>query len=123
MRDAQADIAMSNQVPPARFRKLIPGRCHYCGRQFFSDKHTGRSRQFCNKRCRDGEFRRSRYLRSKNGESVSKEPGKSRPCNGNFGDRASPLNILGGYRWPDSAAVNRQVLNAIIRAEIGGSAL
>jgi hypothetical protein len=75
-------IAVSNELVPAKFRKLIPGRCHYCSRQFFSDQHTGRPRLFCDKKCRDGEFRRSRYLTSQNG----------------FGDRPLPLNILGGYR-------------------------
>jgi hypothetical protein len=91
-------IAVSNELVPAKFRKLIPGRCHYCSRQFFSDQHTGRPRLFCDKKCRDGEFRRSRYLTSQNGESVSKNEDNSKPCKGIFGDRPLPLNILGGYR-------------------------
>jgi hypothetical protein len=123
MRDARTDIAMSNNLTSAKFRKPIPGRCHYCSRQFFSDKHTGRPRLFCDKRCRDGEFRRSRYLTSKNGESVSKNKDKSKAYRGIFGDRPLPLNVLGGYRWPDSTAVDRKLLNGIIRTEIAGAAL
>jgi hypothetical protein len=116
-------IAVSKKLLPRKFRKLIPGRCHYCSRQFFSDKHTGRPRLFCDKKCRDGGFRRSRYLTSKNGETVSKKEGNSKACKGIFGDRPLPLNILGGYRWPDCAVVDRQVLSAIIQAEIRGTAL
>jgi hypothetical protein len=116
-------IAVSNKLVSAKFRKPIPGRCHYCGCQFFSYKHTGRPRLFCDKKCRDGEFRRSRYLTSKNGETVPKKEGNSKACRGIFGDRPLPLNILGGYRWPKSGAVDRQVLSAIIRAEIRGTAL
>jgi hypothetical protein len=114
---------VSNKLVHTKFRKLLASRCHYCSRQFFSNKHTGRPRLFCDKRCRDGEFRRSRYLTSKNGESVSKNKDNSKACRGSFDDRPFPLNILGGYRWPDSTAVDRKLLNAIIRAEIGGAAL
>jgi hypothetical protein len=28
-------IAVSDELVPAKFRKVIPGRCHYCSRQFF----------------------------------------------------------------------------------------
>jgi hypothetical protein len=117
------DIAVSSKQVPTKFRKLIPGRCRYCGRQFFSDKHTGRPRLFCGKTCRDGEFRRSRYPRSKNGESVSKKEDNSKACKGIFGDRPLPRNILGGHRWSDCISVRRQLLNAIVRAEIGGAEL
>jgi hypothetical protein len=30
-----------------------------------------------------------------------------------------PLNILGGYRWPNAAGVDRDLLRKIVRAEIG----
>lgn len=114
---------MSNKLASTKFRKPIPGSCHYCSRQFFSDKHTGRPQLFCDKRCRDGKFRRSRYVRSKNGESVSKKEVTSKACRGILGYRPSPLNILGGYRWHLGIAIDRNLLNAIIRAEIGGATL
>ena len=30
-----------------------------------------------------------------------------------------PLNILGGYRWPNADAIDRDLLRKIVRAEIG----
>ena len=101
-------IAVSNKLVPTKLRKLVPGHCHYCSRHFFSDKHTGRPRLFCDKKCRDGQVTLP-LLTSKNGESVSKKEGNSKAYKGIFRDRPLPLNILGGYRWPDSTAVDRQV--------------
>lgn len=114
---------MSNKLASTKFRRLIPGRCQYCERQFFSDKRTGRPRLFCDKKCRDGEFRRFRYPTSKNDESTSKNKDNSKACKGIFGDRPLPFNILGGYRWPDSIAVERTVLVNVVRAEIGGETI
>jgi hypothetical protein len=31
-----------------------------------------------------------------------------------------PLNVLGGYRWPNVVGVERDLLRKIIRAEVGG---
>ena len=31
-----------------------------------------------------------------------------------------PLNVLGGYRWPNAVGVDRGLLRKIIRAEVGG---
>ena len=58
--------------PPTNFRRLIRHRCQYCGRDFFADKQTGRPRLFCDKTCKDGEFRRLRYLTFKNVETPQK---------------------------------------------------
>jgi hypothetical protein len=55
--------------------------------------------------------------------SVENRPLASTACKGDFADRPLPLNILGGYRWPDSVAVDRKVLANIIRAEIGEAVL
>jgi hypothetical protein len=54
---------------PKKFRRLIRHRCQYCGRDFFAGKQAGRPRLFCNKTCKDGEFRRLRYLTFKNVET------------------------------------------------------
>jgi len=32
-----------------------------------------------------------------------------------------PLNVLGGYRWPNAVSVDRDVLRKVIRAEIGST--
>jgi hypothetical protein len=32
-----------------------------------------------------------------------------------------PLNVLGGYRWPNAVNVDRRLLRKIVGAEIGGT--
>jgi hypothetical protein len=105
---------------PAKFRKLVPAYCQYCGTKFLY-RPAGRPPLYCDKQCRDGEFRRSRYLPSKNGESRPKTKATSKTSSPDFADRA-PLNILGGYRWPNGRAVDRELMQKIIRVEIGGRA-
>jgi hypothetical protein len=67
---------MSNKS--ALKRRLTLGRCQYCERNFFSDKRTGRPRLFCDKKCRDGDFRRLRYLTLKNVEPPKKPKSNQR---------------------------------------------
>jgi hypothetical protein len=100
--------------PPSNFRRLIRHRCQYCGRDFFADKQTGRPRLFCDKKCKDGEFRRLRYLTLKNVETPQKSEVSAKISKVDLGDRPSaligpndpPVNILGGYRFPNPPAVS-----------------
>jgi len=100
--------------PPTNFRRLIRHRCQYCGRDFFTDKQTGRPRLFCDKKCKDGEFRRLRYLTFKNVETPLKNEVSSNISKVDLGDRPSvligpndpPVNILGGYKFPNAPAVD-----------------
>jgi hypothetical protein len=114
---------------PENFRRLIRHRCQYCGRDFFTDKQTGRPRLFCDKKCKDGEFRRLRYLTFKNVETPQKSEVSSKVSKVSLGDRPSvligptdwPVNILGGHGWSNSVAVDRETLAEIIATEIDGS--
>jgi hypothetical protein len=111
---------------PTNFRRLIRHRCQYCGRDFFTDKRTGRPRLFCDKKCKDGEFRRLRYLTFKNVETPQKSEVSSKVSKVDLGDRPSaligptdwPVNILGGDRWSNSVAL--ETLAEIIATEIDG---
>jgi hypothetical protein len=107
---------------PIPNRQLIRHQCQFCGRDFFVERQGGRPRLFCDKKCRQADFRHTRYLGSKRNESPPKTETKSKTFRPDFGDRPSPLNILGGYRWPNSAPVDRELLAKIIRAEIGDAA-
>jgi hypothetical protein len=89
----------------SKFRRLVRHRCQYCGRDFFTEKRTGgRPRLFCDKKCKDGEFRRLRYLTFKNVETPQKSAVCSKVSKVDSGDRPSaligpndwPVNILGG---------------------------
>ena len=103
---------------PANFRRLIRHRCQYCGRDFFTDKRTGRPRLFCDKKCKDGEFRRLRYLTLKNVEPPQKSEVSSKISKVDLGDRP-PVEILGrGHRWSNSATIDRETLAEIIETEI-----
>ena len=105
---------------PKNLRRLIRHRCQYCGRDFFTDKHAGRPRLFCDKKCKDGEFRRLRYLTFKNVETPQKSEVSSRISKVDSGDRP-PIEILGrGHRWNDAASIDRGLVAAIIEIEIGG---
>jgi hypothetical protein len=114
---------VSDKLGVKKFRKLVPGRCHSCSRQFFVANRAGRRRLFCDDACRQATFRNGGYYpRTRNGID-RKNSTTPTACDGEFGDRPLPLNILGGYRWPDSVPVDRKVLAKIIRAEIGEVAL
>jgi hypothetical protein len=114
--------------PRTNFRRLIRHRCQYCGRDFFADKQTGRPRLFCDKKCKDGEFRRLRYLTFKNVETPQKSDVSSKLSIIDSGDRPSvligpndpPVNILGGQRWSNSVAIDRETLAEIINTETNG---
>src|SRR5215472_9388957 len=104
--------------PPTNFRRLVRHRCQYCGRDFFTDKQTGRPRLFCDKKCKDGEFRRLRYLTFKNVETLQKSEVGSKFSKVESGDRP-PVEILGrGHRWSNSAVIDRETLAEIIETEI-----
>lgn len=102
----------------SKFRRLIRHRCQFCGRDFFTEKQAGgRPRLFCDKKCKDGEFRRRRYLTLKNVETRQKTEATSKVSRPDFADR--PLNLLGGHRWPNTAPLDREVAATIIDTEIG----
>jgi hypothetical protein len=113
---------------PANFRRLIRHRCQYCGRDFFADKQTGRPRLFCDKKCKDGEFRRLRYLTLKNVETPLESVANSKVSKVDSGDRPSvligptdpPVNIFGGRRWNGRPRIDRELVTAIIATEIDG---
>jgi hypothetical protein len=99
---------------PENLRRLIRHRCQYCGRDFFADRQTGRPRLFCDKKCKDGEFRRLRCLTFKNVETPQKSEVSSNISKVGLGDRPSaligptdqPVNVLGGYKFPNAPAVD-----------------
>jgi len=105
-------------------------RCQACGR---SVKRKSRQQRFCSDRCRNyahrnapsqingrtaiksasgyqdgGAVTNPHFLSSKNNELRGPKSGAS-----------IPLNVLGGYRWPNVVGADRELLRKIVRAEIG----
>jgi hypothetical protein len=87
-----------------KFRKLVPGRCRYCDRQFFY-RRDNRPKFYCNGKCRQADFRHTRYLGSKRNESIKKTEAKAKTFGPDFADR--PLNVVGGYKWYGGAVERR----------------
>jgi hypothetical protein len=104
----------------AKFRKLTPGRCRYCDRQFFY-RQVGRPKLYCDHKCRQADFRHAGYPYPKRDESPRNSSTNSSTTKADFGDRPLPLNLFGGgYRWPGAAPIDRQLLRQVIEKEIGG---
>ena len=103
--------------------------CQACGRKV---KRQSRQQRYCSDRCRDFARRENKARTAI--KNASGYPGSGEPTNPlilyskNKGLRRQktgssiPLNLLGGFRWPNSIAVEGTVLKKIIRAEIGGTA-
>jgi hypothetical protein len=111
--------------PNPKFKRLISGRCQHCGARFFTAKRTGRPQLFCGKKCRQAEFRFISGLRrsgfesegtvgltrdepprkSEVGSKISKVDSSDRPSV-LIGPNEPPVNVLGGYRFPNTPAVD-----------------
>lgn len=101
-------------------------KCQACGR---SVKRQARQQKFCSDRCRD-YARRANKARTaiKNSIVGHDSPKPTNPLflsnknNGLQGQKSRssvPLNMLGGYRWPNAAGIDGELSRKIIRAEIG----
>jgi hypothetical protein len=93
-------------------------RCRVCEEPI--EQGGGRPRLICRKsKCRnawEGDFPGGRYHPTSSRENSSKTPDfiDSKP------DRACPpINVVGGYRWPNAPRLNRELLAAVLRLEIG----
>jgi endogenous inhibitor of DNA gyrase (YacG/DUF329 family) len=100
--------------------------CQACGRRV---ARKSRQQKFCSDRCRD-YARRENKARTAikipvSGQDTSEPTNPPKISNKNSCLRTAkmgssiPLNVLGGYLWPNSIPVDREVLRKIVRAEIG----
>jgi hypothetical protein len=81
-------------------RRLVPGQCQSCGKQFFYQR-TGRPKLFCDQKCRQSDFRRSGHIASKIDESAPKTPVNSGTFRPDFADR--PPHVVAGPALSPSA--------------------
>jgi hypothetical protein len=109
-------------------------RCQACGRNV---RRQARQQKFCSDRCRVYAHRENAASQI-NARTALKNPAGyqgsgpvtnplflSNENNGLPGRKSGssiPLNVLGGYRWPNAGRVDRGLLHKIVRAEIGGGA-
>src|SRR5262249_8834619 len=83
-----------------------------------------RQQRYCSDRCRDYEKGQRRVRKSFLSTDTRASPNPPFLLNQNNGLQGAksgssiPLNVLGGYRWPNSIAVDAELLRKVVRAEI-----
>ena len=97
-------------------------RCQACGRGV---KRKSRQQRFCSDRCRDYAKGQKRTRKAFLGEDTGAPPdplflsSKNKALQAQKSGSSIPLNVLGGYRWPNVVGADRELLRKIVRAEIG----
>jgi hypothetical protein len=100
--------------------------CQGCGRKV---KRKSRQQRYCSDRCRVYAQRENKARTALKNPVVGQDSGSvtnpiflSNELKGLQGRKSGssiPLNVLGGYRWPNAVGVERDTLRKIVRAEIG----
>jgi hypothetical protein len=114
-------------IPVGNSRRDAPVKCVACGRTV---SRKSRHQRYCSDRCRDYARRENKARTAIKNPVVGQDAAKptnphflSNKNNGLQGAKSGssiPLNVLGGYRWPNALGVERDLLRKIVRAEIGG---
>jgi endogenous inhibitor of DNA gyrase (YacG/DUF329 family) len=100
--------------------------CQACGRRV---ARKSRQQRFCSDRCRKFAARELEARTAIKIPSGHQDSGPVRqPINfankNNVLQRAKtgssiPLNVVGGYQWPNSTPIDRELLRKIVRTEVG----
>jgi endogenous inhibitor of DNA gyrase (YacG/DUF329 family) len=100
--------------------------CAACGRRV---ARASRQQRYCSDRCRDFAYRENKARTAIKNPAEYQDSGqptqpfffpkKNNGLQGRKSGSSTPLNVLGGYRWPNAGGVERDLLRKIIRAEIG----
>jgi endogenous inhibitor of DNA gyrase (YacG/DUF329 family) len=100
--------------------------CAACGKAIVP-KPGSRRQKYCRDACKMEAVRAKkwaeRYEIPNPLRSVENNATESRSCQGDFGGRAfstkGPLNLIGGYSWPDATSVDPKLITKIMSTEIG----
>ena len=102
--------------------------CQACGRR---TARKSRQQRYCSDRCRKfaaRELETRTAVKSPSGYQDSglvREPiifpSKNKAVQKAKSGASIPLNVLGGYRWPNAVGADRGLLRKIVRAEIGAA--
>jgi len=101
--------------------------CEACGRKV---KRKSRQQKFCSDRCRDFARRENNARTASKNPVLGQDTGKptnphklshkNNEVHGAKSGSSIPLNVLGGYRWPNAPQLDARTLANVIRREIGG---
>src|SRR5262249_33664342 len=95
--------------------------CQACGRRV---ARKSRQQRYCSDRCRDYEKGQRRVRKSFLSTDTRASPNplfllnQNNELRGAKSESSIPLNVLGGYRWPNSIAVDGGLLRKVVRTEI-----
>jgi hypothetical protein len=107
-------------------RRDAPVACSNCRKLV---RRKARQQMYCSARCRRNAHHAKRVARGDfncasawDSAHRTNPPKNDNPINGLQGPKAgsTPLNLLGGYRWPGAASVAPELRRAILTAEVGG---
>jgi predicted nucleic acid-binding Zn ribbon protein len=108
-------------------RRDAPVTCDACGRRV---ARKSRQQKFCSDRCRQFAARENKARTAIKNSVLGQDTGrvtnplksvsKNNEPRGPKSGSSIPLNVLGGYRWPNAVGADRGLLCKIIRAEVGG---
>jgi hypothetical protein len=100
--------------------------CEACGRR---TARKSRQQRYCSDRCRKfaaRELETHTAVKSPSGYQDSGPvrepiifPNKNKAVQKAKSGSSMPLNVLGGYRWPNAVRVDHALLRKLVRAEIG----
>ena len=113
---------MSEQITN-RFEAV---NCQACGRKV---KRKARQQKFCSDRCRDFARRENKARTAIKNPVLDSDTGqptnplflsnKNNSLQGAKSGSSIPLNVLGGYRWPNAPQLDASTLANVVRREIG----
>ena len=113
-------------IPHGNSRRDVPVKCAACGRTV---RRKSRQQRYCSDRCRDYARRENKARTAIKNPVVGQDTGQ--PTNPHFlsnknnrlqgakSGSSIPLNVLGGYRWPDAPKVDSKTLERICHLEVG----
>jgi len=108
-------------------KRDAPVTCGACGRR---TARKSKQQKFCSDRCRQFALRENKARTAIKNPVVGQDTGrvtnppKSASKNNKLqrakSGSSTPLNVLGGYRWPNAPKLDRHTWANVIRREIGG---
>jgi hypothetical protein len=117
---------LDETIPRGNSRRDAPVKCSACGRTV---RRKSRQQRYCSDRCRVYAQRENKARTAiknpvvgQDSGSVTNPPKKSCENNSLQGAKSGssiPLNLLGGYRWPDGPKLDSETLERIRHLEIG----
>ena len=117
---------VNETIPHGNSRRDASVKCGACGRTV---RRKSRQQRYCSDRCRDYARRENKARTAIKNPVLDSDTGqptnplflsnKNNSLQGAKSGSSIPLNVLGGYRWPNAPRLDASTLANVIRREIG----